>query len=291
MTKAALVASLVLVVLAASALPLRAQDDAQLLPGDNVVAGWKKAEAPKRFTQADLYGYIDGGAELFLEYGFEQLTVQKYRNGPDDYTVEEYRMTDPTAAMGVYLMKTGKETPIPGFKERHTANRNQLMAVRNRYFLIVNNLSGKDSLAPLEAKFASAVAANLPPAAPIPELKSLPAAGLLPGSIRLSRGAYALQAVFTLGEGNILQLDRKQVAVSGDYKTPQGTYTLILADYGDAAQATRAFDYLRRNLDQYLKVVDQKPARFVFQDYAKKFGVASVGGRRIEIRVKLPQKP
>ena len=31
---------------------------------DNFVAGWKKSDPPKRFTEADLYGYIDGGAEL-----------------------------------------------------------------------------------------------------------------------------------------------------------------------------------------------------------------------------------
>ncbi len=268
-----------------------AQDDAQLMPGDNVVAGWKKVETTRRFTQADLYGYIDGGAEVFLEFGFEQLTVQKYRNGSDDYSVEAYRMTDPVAAMGIYLMKIGKETPTPSLRERHTANKNQLFFVRNRYFVVVNNLSGKEALAPLEVKFASAVAAKLPPATPVAELKSLPAAGLVPGSVRLSRGAYALQAVYTLGEGDILQLGHKLVAVSGDYKTPQGSYTLIRAEYNDAAQATRAFDYLRKNLDQYLKLVEQKPERFVFQDYAKKFGVASVAGQRLEIRVKLPQKP
>src|SRR5512146_1704116 len=79
--------------------------ETQILPADGFAGGWKKAEAPKRFTQADLYGYIDGGAELFLEYGFEQLTVQKYRNGADEFTVEAYRMTDPAAATGIYLMK------------------------------------------------------------------------------------------------------------------------------------------------------------------------------------------
>jgi hypothetical protein len=37
--------------------------------------------------------------------------------------------------------------------------------------------------------------------------------------------------------------------------------------------------------------VDQKPDRFVFEDYAKKYGVVSVVGKRLEARVKLAQKP
>ena len=276
-------------------LPVRstvlAADDTQLLPPDGFLGAWKKVDAAKRFAQADLYGYIDGGAELFLEYGFEQLTVQKYRSGADEFTVEAYRMTDSPAAAGIYLMKAGKESPATGFRERHTANRYQLMFCRNRYFVIVNNLSGREALAPIEVKFASSIASKLPAGSPIVELQALPREGLVPGSARLVRGAYGLQAVYTLGEGDILLLERKLTAAAGNYKSATGDYTLIVATYTDAAQAKRAFDHLQKNLDHYLRVVDQRPDRFVFEDYSKKYGVVSVVGRRLEARVKLAARP
>jgi hypothetical protein len=268
-----------------------APDDASLLPPDNFLGAWKKVDPPKRFTQANLYGYIDGGAELFLEYGFERLTVQKYRNGADELTVEAYRMTDPAAAAGIYLMKAGKETPATGFKERHTANRYQLMFCRNRYYVVVNNLSGREALAPVQVNVASYIAPKLPSASPIAELQALPREGLVPGSARLVRGAYALQSVYTLGDGDILSLGHKLTAVTGDYTSAKGTYTLIVATYSDPARAKRAFAHLQKNLDRYLKVVDQKPDRFVFEDYSKKYGVVSVVGKRLEARVKLAQKP
>ncbi len=241
--------------------------------------------------EADLYGYIDGGAELFLEYGFEQLTVQKYRSGADDLTVEAYRMTDSAAALGIYLMKAGKETPAAGFRERHTANRYQLMFCRNRYFVIVNSLAGREALAPVQVTFASYVAGRLPAPSPATELQLLPRDGLVAGTARLVRGAYGLQAVYTLGDGDILLLERKRIAASGDYKSAKGSYTLIVATYADAAQAKRAFDHLQTNLDRYLRVVDQKPDRFVFEDYAKKYGVVTVAGKQLEAKVKLAQKP
>jgi hypothetical protein len=280
-----------LVVLLVAPPPARAVDDTALLPRDGFLGAWRRSEPPKRFTEADLYGYIDGGAELFLEYGFEQLTVQKYRNGADDFTVEAYRMTDPAAALGIYLMKAGKETPAVGFRERHTANRYQLVFCRNRYFVIVNNLAGREALASVQVKFASYIAGKLPPPSPVAELQLLPREGLVPGSARLVRGAYGLQAVYTLGDGDILLLERKRMAASGDYKSAKGSYTLIVASYADAAQARRAFDHLQKNLDRYLKVVDQKPDRFVFEDYAKKYGVVTVAGKRLEAKVKLAQKP
>jgi hypothetical protein len=271
--------------------PTFAGDDTALLPPDGFLGAWKKSDPPKRFTEADLYGYIDGGAELFLEYGFEQLTVQKYRNGTDEFAVEAYRMSDPAAALGIYLMRAGKETPVAGFRERHTANRYQLTFCRNRYFVIVNNVSGKEALASVQPNFAAYIASKLPAGAAVTELQLLPRAGLVPGSARLVRGAYGLQAVYTLGDGDILLLERKRSAASADYKSATGAYTLIVASYADAAQANRAFDHLQKNLDRYLKIVDQKPGRFVFQDYSKKYGVVTVTGKRLEARVKLAARP
>ncbi len=271
--------------------PASAADDTAILPPDGFLGGWKKVDPPKRFAQADLYGYIDGGAELFLEYGFEQLTVQKYRNGSNEFTVEAYRMTDAPAAMGVYTMKAGKETPAAGFKERHTANKYQLMFCRSRYYVVVNNLSGSEALAAVQVKFATYIASQLPPASPIVELQTLPREGMVPGSARLVRGPYGLQAVYTLGDGDILLLERKLTAATADYRSPKGAYTLILATYPDPTHAKRAFDHLQQNLDRYLKIVDQRPGRFVFEDYSKKYGVVSLVGKRLEARVKLGQKP
>ena len=51
-----------------------------------------------------LYGYIDGGADLYREYGFIRLTVQELTLDGGEYTVEIYRMTDDSAAYGIYCV-------------------------------------------------------------------------------------------------------------------------------------------------------------------------------------------
>ena len=274
-----------------SAQAARPTGEGALLPPDNAVPGWKKVDNLRVFTKADLYGYIDGGAELFLEFGFEHLTLQKYRNGANEIAVEIYKMTDPGAAAGVYVMKRGKETPDASFKERHTLNRHQLMFQRNRYYVTINNLSGGEKAGPELLKFGTLTAGKLPPAAPVPELKRLPAAGLVPGTERLFRGPFGLQALYTLGDGDILQLGNQVMGVAGDYKDGAGSYTLLLVDYPDAAAAKKAFAHLQQNLDKYLKPAEKTAARLVFKDYESKFGVATLAGRRVEIRLHLAKQP
>jgi hypothetical protein len=43
------------------------------------VAGWKDAEAPKRFGPDSLFEYIDGAAEAFINYDFIELALGQYQ--------------------------------------------------------------------------------------------------------------------------------------------------------------------------------------------------------------------
>jgi len=98
-----------------------------VLPEDNSVAGWVKSERLLRFEKNNLFDYIDGGAELFLEFGFDKLLVQRYKRvggkGDEEIAVEIYEMESPESALGIYLIKTGKETPIKAIKSRNSRHR------------------------------------------------------------------------------------------------------------------------------------------------------------------------
>jgi hypothetical protein len=268
--------------------------DSALMPADGALPGWKKTQAVRVFSRADLYGYIDGGAELFLEFGFDTLSLQKYQNGQSEVAVEIYRMTDAPAALGTYLMKCGKEVRDASFAPRHTINKHQLMFVRGRFYVTINNLSGSEGLAADLAKFGALVAAKLPAGSAASQASAqpaLPSAGLVAGSERLVRGPFGLQAVFTFGDGDILQMGGKILGAVADYKDATGSYTLLLVAYPDAAAARKAFTNVQQNLDKYLKPVTTTADRLVFKDYENKFGVIAIKARQLEIRLHMSKQP
>jgi len=294
------VIAVAMVMLASGVAFAQPKGDGALMPPDGAVGAFRKSAPMKVFTSADLYGYIDGGAEAFLEFGFEQLTVQKYRDGASEISIELYRMSDATAARGIYLARCGKETPDPSLKERHTAGRHQVLLQRDRYYLLVNNTAGGAANAANLPKAAQAVASRMPADGPVTALSLLPRPGLIAGSARLFRGPVGLQAIYTLGEGDILQLDGKVTAAAGDYtsQTSPGVvsgvasgYTLIVAEYPTPAAAAAALANVSARLDSYLKARSATAARLVFEDYEKKFGVVTVTGRRLEARIHLTRPP
>jgi hypothetical protein len=63
--------------------------------------GWKQGDI-KRYSPENLYVPIDGAADLFLRYNFEEMQSVEYRDGTDAFSVEAYRHATPLDAFGIY---------------------------------------------------------------------------------------------------------------------------------------------------------------------------------------------
>ena len=263
-----------------------------ILPGDEFYPGWKKSGRLVTFTRADLYNYIDGGAELFLEFGFEKLYVQRYRLGESELSLEIYEMENPSSAFGVYLAKCGQETPVEGLAARSSGEESQFTILRERYFIHINNFSGGKELVPVMRALASETLKNLPPDRPVALLDYLPKENLIKSSERLIRGPYALQPIFTFGEGDILLLEGKIFGVVGNYRSETRTiFTLIIIPYPDERWARRALEHLQQNFDPYHKIIETGPSGFIFIDYQQKYGLVKLRGQSLEILIKLDVRP
>lgn len=56
------------------------------------------------FTGTGLYGFMNGGAEQFLEYGVTRLTARDVVYKGENYSVEIYEMPSAEDAFGIYSL-------------------------------------------------------------------------------------------------------------------------------------------------------------------------------------------
>ena len=69
--------------------------------------GWTPKGEPLVYRGEDLFTYIDGGADIYNEYGFRQVAVQDYESSPQKtVTLEVFEMADAAAAFGMFTFKT-----------------------------------------------------------------------------------------------------------------------------------------------------------------------------------------
>ncbi len=65
--------------------------------------GWQQPEKPQFFSPETLYEYINGAADLYLTYEFQDLNVAEYRDAKKaSVTIEIYRHGNPIQAFGIY---------------------------------------------------------------------------------------------------------------------------------------------------------------------------------------------
>ena len=94
------------------------------------------------FAGKALYGYINGGADLYYEYGFERLSVQELRLNDETYFTEVYRMTDPGGAFGIFSVSHGECTAADSLPPSSCFSPYAIQWAHSRYFLRVAGKSG-----------------------------------------------------------------------------------------------------------------------------------------------------
>jgi hypothetical protein len=246
--------------------PGEAQDTLRpLLPADGAVPGWSRDGEPQEFAGEDLYTYIDGGAEIYHEYGFKRVVVQDYKSAAGlSVSLEVFEMADAAAAYGLFTFKRsgqGKAVPLGSAAELEDY---YLNLWRGRF---VATLTGFDATAPTLAgltALAAALDAGLGEGAPVPELvAALPSEGLRPQSVKYLEGLLGLNSVYPFHTARGLDFAR---AVKGDY-ADHGL--LLVLDYGSDAAGAAAWAELRGFLeasDRFAKAAGTDGAVALFTD-------------------------
>lgn len=83
------------------------RDLAVLLPAASEILPWAAREPGRQYRDQELFDYMDGGADIYLEFGFDRVRVQEYALGAHVIELEIYRMRDAAAAFGMYSIKKG----------------------------------------------------------------------------------------------------------------------------------------------------------------------------------------
>lgn len=111
-----------------------AQGTTGLLPDS--VGEYAKSDSARIYTGDGLYNLIDGGADIFREYGFDRVAVQRYSDTRDNYVdVELYEMKDSSSAYGIFSLitsSTGKR--VAGFSFDAYSGDGFLLLWKGKYY-------------------------------------------------------------------------------------------------------------------------------------------------------------
>ncbi len=217
------------------------------LPG-----GWKVADTVRVFTGRQLYEYINGGADLFLEYGFVKVAAGEYLTpGGKTVFINLYRMSDPDAAFGIFSATRRPEYEVVAIGTMGARTDYQQIFCRGSYYIETQAMD-TDSLTQREMEYLCGAVngkiADEPTAEP-EALEYLPESGYLPHSGVLVRGPLALNSRKYLSDENIFALSDTVPGALASYRLSEEREqpsTFLVVNYPDSATAVRVFDSLEQ---------------------------------------------
>lgn len=215
----------------------------EYLPEDDQIQGWKKQGKSQHYEGEGLYEYIDGGAEIYHEYGFKSVIVQDFVHSVGkSVSVEIFEMASPESAYGIYTFKTnakGKKVPIG--TDAQLAD----------YYLnfwkgpILVTLTGfdetEDTIKGL-LDIAQAIDSRLDTTGQRAEIVSLlPEQDLVPQSVKYFKGILGLRNSHPFFDMNIFGFEK---GVKGDF---EDAYSVFIIQFKESDECQDQYEQLKKN--------------------------------------------
>lgn len=211
----------------------------QLIPDS--VLDWKVSEEGISYDRETLYGYMNGGAEVYLAFDFQQVLVRRYsRGGDDEIVLDIYDMGSPQEAFGVF--SCDREDEEAGIGQDSEYGFGMLRFWKGRYFVTIMTSGDYEVAEEAILELGRVVDGVLDPKGPEPRiLNLLPVQGLLKERISFFHSNINLNNRFFIASGNILRLDSETDCVFAEYEEETGeTVKLLIVRYPDGAAAEGA---------------------------------------------------
>jgi len=142
---------------------------------------WSAKGETEVYVGDDLFIYINGGAEIYHEYGFERVAVQRYRRGDDTVSVEIYTMEGD--AFGVYSFTRSSSGHAVNLGDGATAGDYYMHVWSGPDLAVITAENEFEDLGEAVSEIAGAVAGCLQTDGVEPDvLKQLPIEGRVTGS-------------------------------------------------------------------------------------------------------------
>ncbi len=205
-----------------------------LLPAGGSVDDWYPSGPPEVATGEDLYLLINGGAEIYNEYGFVAAVYQTYNSASSkSINLEIYEMVDSSAAYGMFTFKTGQKGKAIDLGCQGWFASYYLNFWADNYLITVIGLDSSKSLIKGIERIAGKVRDQLTCRRLPPVITGyLPEENLLHNGIKYVKGSLGLFNQYFIDQKNIFGM---REGVIGKYKD----YMLMIFQYNSREESAK----------------------------------------------------
>jgi hypothetical protein len=216
------------------------------------IDGWKKISDDRIFNDKNLYDYIDGGAELYISFGFSKVFNRIYSDGKGkEIFVDIFYMNSPADAFGAFSFSSGKFGNDFGMQSQKA--KGAIIFWKNNFYISITCSPATEESDKTIARLAKLLDESVKEKGTFPDIiKYLPAEFLDKESIRYFRHYVWLNSLTFISNEDILNINQSTNAVLASYGN-RGKQILLIVKYISNKDAEEAKDKFNAGYNPKLK--------------------------------------
>jgi len=241
------------------------------LPGTDEIGEWKEDGPPRKYKGEDLYSYINGGAEIYHEYGFDQVIVQDYtRKNGKSIALEIFEMEGSEGAYGIYTFKTSTQGKELALGDKAQLADYYLNFWKGDFVVTLIGFDEDEETVKGLQKIARAVDAKIKSRGREPAFVSLlPEKDLIGQSIKYFKGNLGLYNSYPFFTQDVFRLKK---GIKGDYKAG---YSVFIINYKDSEENQKRFNDVKKSFKESprykgFRSIDERLFQTISQTHATK---------------------
>jgi len=252
-----------------------------LMPSPDEMEGWAPGESMS-FRGESLFDHIDGGADIYFEYGFTTLVTQEYEKEDKAVSIEIYCMDNPSSAYGIYSYSRHPTLSPAEVGSEGTIHPRGIFFWQDRYYVDVRQMKGPLIHGEEFLSLAKAIEKKIETKVAKPAAMSLlPPEKMIPRSEVLALGPLGIDNQVFVANEDLFRLGKGEVAAIGRYRLGEPEFSIVIARYANPDACGQAFARFR---EHFLGAESTREDEFTTKAMPGKFhGVRTAGDKLIVV--------
>lgn len=207
------------------------------------IDNWEQPKKISTYNPGNLWDIINGAAENYISYQFEELLFGEYQNATDDYiAVEIYRHKNPVYAYGIYTQERPFDADFQQIGTEGYQTEANLNFLVDRYYVKIRSHNQNDTIKATIRKLAKKIADAIGGDTTFPEI-----VGCLPKEGKIIKSEQFIARSF-------IGLQFLNDVFTARYKTSDKPFNLFVVDCNNTGAC-------KKILKQYLQFTDHTKKR------------------------------
>ena len=252
------------------------------IPENGEIEFWERSGESLLFDSSNLFDLIDGAAEVYLEYDFENVINQEYiKNDTLSIVVNIYKMKNPESAYGIFSFSRRPEFNGIRIGDSGCETEYNISFCKGTFYVVVESFLQNDEIKKARRKFAENITNKIKEKGKIPGIfKSLPEEHCIANSEKYIKGIISLNNIFFISDENILDIGNSGIGAYKEYSVFGRNVKLIIVKYDKNQDKVfydlfnyfkESDDYINYSEEQKVNIWQKKNGRYVLLKKVENF--------------------